>query len=76
MLILSALSFPSAAVRRVCALPPAGQQVRPDPQGEGAVEHQPAGPAPPGGRAGGGHPLPLHVHPDHPHRPEAAEAPL
>ena len=55
-------------------LPPAGQQVGPEQEGVGVVEHQSARPHSPGGRHHGGPPLPLHVHPDHPQRPEAAEA--
>ncbi len=60
----------------MCLLPPAGQQVRPDQERVGDVEHQPAGPDPPGRHHRSGHPLPFHVHPHHPQRHEAAEAPL
>lgn len=42
----------------------------------GDVEHQSAGRDSPGSHHSSGHPLPFHVYPHHPHRPEAAEAPL
>lgn len=60
----------------VCVLPPVGQQVRPDQERAGDVEHQSAGLHAPGSHHRGGHPLPFPVHPHHPHRHEAAEAPL
>ena len=51
----------------VCLLPSSGQQVRPDQERAGDVEHQSAGPDPPGNHHCGGRPLPFHVHPRHPH---------
>lgn len=57
-------------------LPSTGQQVRPDQERAGDVEHQRARSDPPGGRRHSGRPLPFHVHPHHPHRHKAAEAPL
>ena len=63
-------------MNEVCLLPPAGQQVGPDQEGAGDVEHQCAGCHLPGSHPRSGCPLPLHVHPHHPQRHEAAEAPL
>lgn len=59
----------------MCAAP-VGEQVRPEQERARDVEHQHARPVSPGGRHRGGRPLPFLVHPHHPQRHEAAEAPV